>query len=195
MNKAAHTRNYILENAFSLIYKNGFQATSIDGILENTKVTKGAFYYHFKNKDEMGVAIVQDIVWPEIQKTLLQPLAEYNNPLNAIYQSIKTHILSLSDKQIKYGCPATNLIMELPPLSDAFKIPLQALLDHWQAAVENNLQMAKEKQLISPDTDIHQAATFVIASYQGARTMGKLHVSREGFHAYLAQLDVFLQSL
>ncbi|RAJ08805.1 TetR family transcriptional regulator [Chitinophaga skermanii] len=52
MNKAAATRLNMLQKAFELIYVKGFQTTSIDDILATTQVTKGAFYYHFKNKDE-----------------------------------------------------------------------------------------------------------------------------------------------
>ena len=62
MSKAAATRHDILEKAFQIIYTKGYQTTSVDEIIAATKVTKGAFYYHFRNKDEMGVAIINEIV-------------------------------------------------------------------------------------------------------------------------------------
>ena len=61
MKKAEGTRRNILEKAFELIYERGYQNTSIDDILATTGVTKGAFYYHFQNKDEMGLAIIHEI--------------------------------------------------------------------------------------------------------------------------------------
>lgn len=43
MKKSANTRATILQQAFELIYKKGYQSTSIDEIIATTKVTKGAF--------------------------------------------------------------------------------------------------------------------------------------------------------
>ena len=62
MKKAEITRLNILQKAFDIIYANGYQTTSIDDIIATTKVTKGAFYYHFKSKDEMGLAIINEIL-------------------------------------------------------------------------------------------------------------------------------------
>ena len=65
MNKAQHTRQMILEKAFLMIYQNGYQSTSIDKIIETTDLTKGAFYYHFKNKETMGLAVIEEIIFPK----------------------------------------------------------------------------------------------------------------------------------
>jgi len=60
MSKAQDTRMTILRKAFELIYRQGYQATSIDEIIATTAVTKGALFYHFKNKEEMGLAIINE---------------------------------------------------------------------------------------------------------------------------------------
>lgn len=57
MSKAQAIRSDILRRAMKLIYRQGFQSTSIDDILATTHVTKEAFYYHFKNKEEMGIRL------------------------------------------------------------------------------------------------------------------------------------------
>lgn len=195
MNKAASTRKYILERAFELIYKNGFQATSIDHILETTSVTKGAFYYHFRNKEDMGVALIQEIISADLHHALIAPLKEYNNPLNGIYQCIRTYMLGLSDKQIRYGCATTNLIQELSALEESYRDTLKKLMDEWQAAVMENLLAAKEKRQIRENLDVNQVAIFIISSYQGARTTGKIFQSQSFFQGYLQELDKYLKDL
>ena len=55
MGNAAATKYVILEKAFELIYEKGYQATSIDDIIAKTKVTKGAFFYNFKNNTQIRV--------------------------------------------------------------------------------------------------------------------------------------------
>jgi TetR/AcrR family transcriptional regulator, transcriptional repressor for nem operon len=53
------TRERILETAHDLILRQGYAATSLDQILERTGVTKGAFFYHFKSKDELARALFE----------------------------------------------------------------------------------------------------------------------------------------
>lgn len=81
MSKAAETRLTILQKAFYLIYRKGYQATSIDDIIATTQVTKGAFFYHFKSKDEMGLAMIREIMYPGMQ----QPIDGTNNKRMLIY--------------------------------------------------------------------------------------------------------------
>src|SRR5690606_27776609 len=85
MKKAEATRLTILQKAFELIYVKGYQTTSIDDIIATTQVTKGAFYYHFKTKDEMGVAIINEILKPTLSNSFIKPLQKDQNPLDGIY--------------------------------------------------------------------------------------------------------------
>lgn len=43
----------LLDAALELFYENGYDMTSINDIIQKVGVTKGAFYYHFKSKDEI----------------------------------------------------------------------------------------------------------------------------------------------
>src|ERR1044072_5954272 len=105
MKKAEATRLSILQKSFELIYVKGYQTTSIDDILATTQVTKGAFYYHFKNKDEMGVAIINELLKPTLNAGFITPLQTGENPLIAIYQLM--HYLLMEDEflRVEYGCP------------------------------------------------------------------------------------------
>jgi TetR/AcrR family transcriptional repressor of tetCD len=47
------TRRKIIANAHKSFVEKGFEGTSLDDIAENTRVTKGAIYHHFKNKREL----------------------------------------------------------------------------------------------------------------------------------------------
>jgi len=43
----------LLDAAFKLFYKKGYENTSINSIIEKVGVSKGAFYYYFKSKEEV----------------------------------------------------------------------------------------------------------------------------------------------
>jgi len=53
------TRDRILDAAESLITRHGFTATSVEKILEEVGITKGAYFYHFKSKAEMARALIR----------------------------------------------------------------------------------------------------------------------------------------
>ena len=53
------TRERILDATEALVFEHGFAAASIDKVLEQTGLTKGAFFYHFKSKAELGRALVE----------------------------------------------------------------------------------------------------------------------------------------
>lgn len=47
------TREKILESSFRLFAMKGFQGVTIDDLMNNCGLTRGAFYAHFKNKAEL----------------------------------------------------------------------------------------------------------------------------------------------
>ena len=53
------TRERILDATESLVFDHGFSATSIDKVLERAGLTKGAFFYHFKSKADLGRAFME----------------------------------------------------------------------------------------------------------------------------------------
>jgi AcrR family transcriptional regulator len=54
LSKEAEVRKKeFLDAALELFYESGYDKTSINDIINKVGVTKGAFYYHFKSKDEV----------------------------------------------------------------------------------------------------------------------------------------------
>lgn len=53
------TKKHILDTARQEFFKKGFAATSINQIADAAKVTKPTIYYHFKNKENLFAALVE----------------------------------------------------------------------------------------------------------------------------------------
>src|SRR6266498_1050664 len=64
------TREAILEAASRLIHVHGYNHTSLDDVLRDSGVSKGNFYYHFKSKEELGYAILDQIIASFLERTL-----------------------------------------------------------------------------------------------------------------------------
>ncbi|WP_212004486.1 TetR/AcrR family transcriptional regulator [Chitinophaga sp. HK235] len=195
MKKAAATRLNILQKAFELIYVKGYRTTSIDDIIATTQVTKGAFYYHFKNKDEMGLAIIHEIMKPSLTDSLIVPFQKEPNPLRAIYQSM--HHLLLGDKFLKpeYGCPASNFTQEMSPWHTDFNKALDELVDQWKKTLIKAINDGKKNGYVRKDVNAVQVSLFVMSGYWGIRNLGKLEDSRPVYLAYLKELKNYLDTL
>ena len=68
------TREKILDAAHGLALRRGFGATSIDRVIEAAGITKGAFFYHFDNKGELGRALVER--YARYEQTLIDEFVE-----------------------------------------------------------------------------------------------------------------------
>lgn len=195
MKKSEATRLNILQKAYELIYQNGYQTTSIDDILATTKVTKGAFYYHFKNKDEMGVAIIKEILKPKFINQITQTFSLETNTAEALYIMI-TKLLSDNDfMKFELGCPLSNFIQEMTPKSISFTEALRELTEEWQNIIVTNIETGKEAGFINPDVQPQSVALFIISSYWGIRNFGRMESGNKAYRSYLKELKNYLISL
>jgi AcrR family transcriptional regulator len=191
--KAQATRLNILHKAFELIYQQGYQATSIDDIIAKTQVTKGAFFYHFKNKDDMGLAMIREVLSPGMHMAMVEPLVQGNDPVRDIYDMMKALLFSPA-MQARFGCPAVNLVDEMSPVNTEFNEALAELVVNWRNAIEANLKKGKANGSISRDVNVQQASLFIVSGYSGIRNMGKIY-GKECYTSYLKTFKNYLESL
>src|SRR5262244_1671348 len=99
------TRERLLQAAFREVYRYGFQSAGIDAILAATNVTKGALYYHFESKEDLGYAIIEEIIAKYARDRWLIPLRESQdkNPINALIGIVQA--LPARPRDVKGGCP------------------------------------------------------------------------------------------
>lgn len=195
MSKASTTRHIILEKAFEIIYTKGYQTTSIDEIIATTNVTKGAFYYHFKTKDEMGLAIINEILKPTMQNDFVKPLQDAEEPIAEIYNMTKALLLENPFLKLEFGCPAGNLTQEMTPWNVEFGKALAELTLEWQQALQNSISKAQQNGTVREDINPIQVAYFIMSGYWGIRNFGKVYNSIDCYHSYLDELKIYLSNL
>ncbi|HTF02991.1 MAG TPA: TetR/AcrR family transcriptional regulator [Bacteroidia bacterium] len=195
MSKAETTRLTILRKAFELIYTRGYQATSIDDIIATTKVTKGAFYYHFTTKDEMGLAIISDLLKPAMTHSFIGGLETSSDPVKSIYGLMKYLLLEDPFMDVQHGCPVGNLTQEMTPWNKAFSKALTDLIHQWDLALRACINRGRKNGTIRKDVKAAQVAYFVMSGYWGIRNFGKLNNSKDCYSVYLKELRRYLEDL
>src|ERR1700709_1328619 len=74
----AHTaRTRLLDAALRIVREKGFHATTVDELCAAAGVTKGAFFHHFRSKEDLGVAAAQH--WSKVTSGLFAE-APYHAP-------------------------------------------------------------------------------------------------------------------
>jgi len=195
MKKSAATRLSILQKSFELIYEKGYQTTSIDDILATTQVTKGAFYYHFKNKDEMGLAIINELLKPSFVNAFMGPLTSAGDPAKIIYEMMYEILMKDEFMKVEHGCPAANFTQEMAPWHKDFTMALNDLSEEWKNAIIHCIKTGKKAGTIRADVKPEQVAIFIMSGYWGIRNIGKLNNSKSVYLIYLKQLKDYLNSL
>jgi AcrR family transcriptional regulator len=82
-------RQEILSTAKDLFIQNGYHGLAMRQIAEALGVTKAALYYHFKDKEELFLAILENYL-DEMQATLDRILAEPGSCRNRIRLFVET---------------------------------------------------------------------------------------------------------
>ena len=86
--EAEKTKNKILKSALKVFLKNGYSKTSLADIAENAGYTRGAVYWHFKDKSEILEKINSKFFsrfshkQSEILETSLNPMDKINEMIN-----------------------------------------------------------------------------------------------------------------
>jgi len=189
------TRRAILEAAFWEIYRNGFQAASLDGILRQTGVTKGALYYHFPNKKALGLAVIDEVILPHFREHWFTPLRNTEDPVEGIQKAMSKFPDKVGAEAMVLGCPLNNLAQEMSPIDEDFRHHIESIFNSWRTQMADALDRGKEGGFIRPDVDAARVATFIIASHEGATSLAKnaqdmsiIEACFEGLASYLETL-------
>ncbi|REC78472.1 TetR/AcrR family transcriptional regulator [Chryseobacterium elymi] len=194
MKKSEATRLNILQKAFELIYVKGYQTTSVDEIIATTQVTKGAFYYHFKTKDDMGLAIINELLINNFRSTFIKPLETSNHPLECIYNLMHGVLMENEFLKVEYGCPVSNFTQEMAPWHIDFTKALNLLSKQWEDAIIACIENGKKEGTVKSGVDAREIAVFVISGYWGVRNLGKLENSKSVYLIYLKGLKSYFKS-
>ena len=73
------TRARIVDAATRLFLRDGFKATSLEGIGEEAGFTRGAVYSNFESKTELGIAVIDELHARE-ERRLAEDLAAAGDP-------------------------------------------------------------------------------------------------------------------
>ncbi|MBI1357541.1 MAG: TetR family transcriptional regulator [Acidobacteria bacterium] len=189
------TRARILQAAFEEMRRNGFRAASVDQILADTGLTKGALYHHFPNKAALGHAVVDELIGASICHAWIEPLQSTKDPIAGLLQLLESIPPEKLAAVAQTGCPLNNLALEMSPVDDDFRQRIEAVFRAWREGVAERLRAGQEAGYVAADVDCEQAATFFVASIEGAMGLAKNARDSSVLLACVCGIRRYLESL
>lgn len=157
------TRDYIVEAADQLFYRQGYEHTSFSDIADAVQISRGNFYYHFKSKDEILDAVI-NVRLANTRKMLERWEIEGKEPAERIRNFID--ILIANRAKIKrYGCPVGALCTELAKLNHASQAEANMLFTLFRT------WLRRQFTLLGRKADADELAMHLLARSQGVATL------------------------
>jgi len=168
------TREAIIEAASRLIHVHGYNHTSLDDVLRESGVGKGNFYYHFKSKEELGYAILDQIIASFLERTLEPCFADPDQGALAQIRCFLDRVLEAQRaRNCVGGCPLGNLAAELSDVHEGFRARLASVFAAWRERLTLALR-ADQGRGVGDACRPEAVADFLVASLEGAILLTKL---------------------
>ncbi|WP_029032246.1 TetR/AcrR family transcriptional regulator [Salinarimonas rosea] len=165
-------REKLLDAALVLLREKGYGATTVDDLCAAAGVTKGAFFHHFRSKEELGVAAVRH--WSEVTGALFAQ-ADYHrheDPLDRVLAYLELRRTLVRGSAGAYSCVAGTTVQEIHATSPAIRAAADESILGGAAHIEADLAAALARHPV-PGVDAHGLALYVQAAIQGAFVVGK----------------------
>lgn len=199
MSRAQETRERILEAAEAMSLQKGFAAMSLNDLVAQTQLTKGAFFHHFKGKGDLAQVLVERFAQRDIElfagfMKKAQDLAD--NPLQAVSIFLKLFEEFMQDPEAAPdGCVFASFLYE----RDQFDAPVneavrQGLVD-WTAVYEPLFQALVDYMAPRLAVTAHELAEMFGVIIEGSFVYGRAYGDRTCVARQTRQFRQYLKLL
>jgi TetR/AcrR family transcriptional repressor of nem operon len=164
-------RNEVLGRAMVLFWTRGYEATSIQDLVEATGVNRGSIYGTFGDKEGTFLAVV-DHYMEAVAKALMMDLAD-PDPRRALERMFDSIIRRNSDPRSPRGCLITNTALECPAIGDAISRRIAQGIGEQESAIYRVLRRAQAQGSLAPRLDARALARFFLGVAQGLNVVNK----------------------
>lgn len=191
--KGERTREYIIQRAAEVFNTHGYAGTSLSDIMRLTGLEKGGIYNHFSSKDELAFAAFDYALGMQTER-MRALFREHKHAVSRLIALIGYYFELARGEGIMGGCPILNTAIEAddayPELKARARTAMRDLVD----TVRRTLEKGKERGEIRDDADSEHAATFFVATMEGALMMAKLYEDETPLQTAETQIRAYIES-
>ena len=156
------TREQIIETTSLLLEQQGYHATGLNQIVQESGAPKGSLYYYFpQGKEELTAEAIERSA-REFEGIIQSELARYDEPGEALYRFLLSMAEHVEAAGCRGGAPIATVALETAGRSERLTTACQAAYGRYQAAfaarmTEAGIDSARAAQL----------ATLIVAAIEG----------------------------
>ncbi|MFC9945954.1 ScbR family autoregulator-binding transcription factor [Streptomyces pratensis] len=161
--RAARTRQKLIEAAAIVFDRRGYEATTLSDIANAAGTTKGAIYFHFRNKDDLAQIILAEQQQSEEHALSPQPvkLQEIVDSGMVFAERLRTDPLVRASVRLSLDQQATD-------------IDRGGVFRAWREANLAILQEAQERGELRCHVDLVATAELFVGTFAGLQQMSQL---------------------
>lgn len=163
----------LLDAAFAVIRQQGYAGTSVDELCAAAGVTKGAFFHHFRSKDELGVAAANH--WSQMTGAFFAnaPYHAHADPLARVLGYVDFRRMILVGEVSEFTCLVGTMVQEAYGTSPAIREACDASISSHAEKLEADIAAAMAERGLTVAWSARSLALHTQAVLQGAFILAK----------------------
>ena len=179
--RALETREKVLQATARLVALKGYHDAKLEEVLDAAQVSKGAFFHHFRDREDLGFAVLD---WHMDQRRQLLdvieqelPLAKQADPLQQVFRRLDALQEMVRRREgSKGGCIIGNMSTALSDCHEGFRKRLAECFDEMAQEFFPHLEAAARQRRMTRRTNPSELARYIVTVVEGAimqaRTLG-----------------------
>ncbi len=193
----ASTRENLMDAAEGLILDHGFAGTTVDAVLEQAGVSKGAFFYHFDSKSDLGHALVQRYARRDaehLQETLDRAERLSRDPVQQLLIFVALFEEEMEALTEPYpGCLFASYCYQARLFDEETLAIAREAMVRWRERVSDKLEEAVERHSPRISVDIDHVADMLMVIFEGAFVLSQTLEDPSVVAAQLRQYRNYLE--
>ncbi|MGB5875140.1 MAG: TetR/AcrR family transcriptional regulator [Bacteroidota bacterium] len=159
------TKQKILDAAIQLFSRKGFRSTSLSDLAQATGLTKGALYHHFRNKDALFYAVLENLrfLWRE---RVFRDMLERKSALERLEILFDNHARLIEERET-FCLVLSSLVMEMDSVNAEFMDALREIFADLTALIQRIVEKGQENGEVRRDLDPHLLALNLVGMMEG----------------------------
>ena len=183
----------VLDKAMVLFWQKGFEATSVQDLVDHMGINRFSLYSTFGDKQRLFLSAL-DRYRDQVTLAAIRTLEEPDGGLDAIRRFFESLIqFHCTQQEPVRGCLMVNTAVELAPHSDTVSIKVQAHRELLEGELLRQLTVARQRGEIAADANLAGLATYLTTSIFGLAVLAKSSPEPGALEAFgrtvLAALD------
>ena len=174
-----------------MLLKQGYNDLGIQALLAETRVPKGSFYHHFKDKEDFALQVV-DSYMRQVHAGLDVSLGDPKRPPLMRVRDFFEMTQKTYREEGYMGCLVGGLGQELSGVSEVFRDKIAECFASISARVAGCLEEARKRQDIPGDSNVQELADLLVDCWEGAALRSRLQRSPTSLDA---MLDFYFQAV